>query len=174
MLGKGADALIYRFEADAVGVKHGAAQIGREAIAIDVDDINIAGVLGNAFFENLGPLVHQGVHQALDDFLTADGTPFDTPFFGVLNDQFLDNRVGPGRTITRLVSVIAGAGLLAVASLLTDTVGNRAVARACGQAVRQPLALSNAPAHVETGQVAHGKGSHGQTQVVDRAIHILG
>ena len=174
MLGKGADALIYRFEADAVGVKHGTAKIGWKAVSIDVDDINIAGALGNAFFQNLGPLVHQGVHQPLNDFLTADRPPSHPFFFGVVDNQLLNGRVGPGGTITGCVGVIAGAGLLAVASLLTDTVGNRAVARAFRQAVRQAFPLSNAPAHVETGQVAHGEGPHGQTQVVDRAIHILG
>ena len=142
MLGKGADALIHGFEANAVSVKHGTTKIGREAIAIDVDDINIAGALGNAFFQNFGSFVHQGVHQPLDDFLTADRPPRHPLFFGVIDNQLLNARVGSGGAIAGGVGVIPGAGLLAVASELTNTVGNRAVALARGQTVRQAFPLS--------------------------------
>ena len=58
MFGKGADTFIHLFETNAISVKHGTTKIGREAIAIDVDDVDIAGALGNAFFQNFGSLVH--------------------------------------------------------------------------------------------------------------------
>ena len=78
------------------------------------------------------------------------------------------------RAVARFVAVIAGAGLLAEAAHCANPVGNRAVARAFGQAVRQPLALANPPAHVEAGEVGHGERPHRQAQLVRRSVHILG
>src|SRR5690606_5190714 len=50
-----ADPCVHAIQADRVSIEHGAALMRREAVAIDIDDIDVAGALGNALFKDLCP-----------------------------------------------------------------------------------------------------------------------
>src|SRR5690606_12563639 len=62
-----ADAGVDTIQTDRVSIEHRPALMGREAVAVDIDDVDIAGTLGNALFQDLGAFVDQRVHGALDD-----------------------------------------------------------------------------------------------------------
>ena len=59
-------------QAHLVRIQHGAAAVDREAVAGDVDHVDVAGAGGDALLEDARAFVDQRVHAALDDFLVAD------------------------------------------------------------------------------------------------------
>src|SRR5580693_10713635 len=97
-------------ESDGVCIKHRAAAQNREAVAVQVDEVDVGRALCDALLENPGTLVHQRVHQALDDFAIVDVASGDADFGRVSHDHRIDGRVRPGSAIAGLVIVPTGAG----------------------------------------------------------------
>src|SRR4029450_13170595 len=61
---------------------------------------------------------------------------------------------------------------LAEASLLAQAVAHLRVAEILAPGGR--LALPDAPAHVEAGEVLHGERAHGKAKIVDDLVYLLG
>ena len=64
------------------GVVQRATAPGREAVAVDPDQIDIAAALGDAFVEQLDAFVDQHEQAAVMDFLIADGAALDAQLAG--------------------------------------------------------------------------------------------
>src|SRR6185369_554312 len=116
--------------AHGVRVEHGAAAMDGEAVAVDVDDVDIAGPEREAFLQDLGALVDEGVDAALEDLLVADRAALDAPLLGGLRDERFDLGIRHRRAAALLVAIPAGARLLAEAAHLADAVGDGGVAQA--------------------------------------------
>src|SRR5690349_629088 len=69
LLVEGGHAFVHLLQADRVGVEHRPAAIAREAVAREVDDVDVGGAQRVAFFQDLRALVHERVDLALDDLL---------------------------------------------------------------------------------------------------------
>jgi hypothetical protein len=63
-----------RWQPDAVGHEHGATLRGREAVAGEVDHVDVAGAKRNAFFKQSRALVDHAKEAALQDLVFADGS----------------------------------------------------------------------------------------------------
>src|SRR5262249_4757668 len=149
--------------ADRVGPEHRAASIDRPAVAVDPDDVDVAGADGDLFLEDLGALVDHWIEQPLQDILVGDRPPLDAHLRGAVDDDLL--HVGTGRRIALLVVfVVAGARLLPEPSELADAVGHRRLRAA---------ALADAPADVEAGEIAHREWPHRKAEVVEHAVHLV-
>jgi len=64
---KFADAVVNFFQADRVRIPHGPAAMRREAVAGEIDDVDIDGAQRVSFFQNARAFIHQRVDQAIDD-----------------------------------------------------------------------------------------------------------
>src|SRR5262249_61043571 len=97
-------------EADRVGPEHRAASIDRPAVAIDPDDIDVAGANGDLLLEDLGAFVDHRIEQALQDLLVGDRPTRDAHLRGDVDDDLLD--VGARRRVALFVAlVVPGARL---------------------------------------------------------------
>src|SRR5690606_1049025 len=107
-----ADASVDTIQTDRVSIELGPALMCRDAVAVDIDDVDIAGTLGNALFQDLGAFVDQRVHGALDDVFIGQRAALRALFLrgGFQNGRQL--RVGQRGARTLLVDVEALAGLL--------------------------------------------------------------
>src|SRR5690554_5341587 len=167
-----ADAGVDTIQTDRVSIEHRPALMGREAVAVDIDDVDIAGTLGNALFQDLGAFVDQRVHGALDDVFIGQRAALHALFLrgGFQNGRQL--RVGQRGARTLLVDVEALAGLL------TQHAGFGHLVEDGRQLVlgRQGLALTgtDGQADIQTGQVTHGEGAHGHAELAQGSINLLG
>src|SRR5687767_15076123 len=105
-------------QADLAGVMHRAAAPDREAVAGEVDHVDVAGLAGNAVFQDVRAFVHQRIDQALHDFLVGDLARRDAEFLAVVFDHLVDQLRRDRVALARCVVVPAGAGLLAEAAQL--------------------------------------------------------
>src|SRR5690606_18170533 len=71
-LGQAIQAITNRRQALAIGPGHRPADVRREAVAVEVDGVDIGTGFGHALFENLRALVDQRQQAALADFLVAN------------------------------------------------------------------------------------------------------
>ncbi len=158
-------------QADAVGVVHRPAAEGREAVAVEVDDVDVAGALGNAFLENLRALVDQREDAALDDVLLVQRLPLDALFPRRGFQHGREVGILLRGAVAGFVAVVAGTGLL------PEHAGGAELVRDGGEIQvrrqRRALALADRLADVEAGQVAHGERSHGHAEVAQRTIDLL-
>src|SRR5579883_2462513 len=115
-------------ETDSVGIEHRSAAPSREAIAGEIDDVDVARSERDALLEDLGALVDQRVDGALDDLLVGDRLALDAQPLRFRGDHLLDLGIGERRAAALLVAVPAGTGLLPVAALLADLVGQMRIA----------------------------------------------
>ena len=53
---------------DGVGIPHRTAAIGRESVAVQINDVDVDGAQRDAFLENARALIHQGIDATVDDF----------------------------------------------------------------------------------------------------------
>src|SRR5206468_10458822 len=144
-------------------IEHGPAAIAREPVAVEVGHVDVARAEGDALFENTRTFVDEGPQAALQDFIVADLPALDAAFLGTGRDDRLHLGIGLGRSASRIVAVPARACLLAKASLLAQAVAHVRVAEIL--APGGCLALPDAPAHVEAGEVLHGERSHGEAKI---------
>ncbi|MNF05843.1 hypothetical protein D3C80_2056670 [compost metagenome] len=74
-------ALQYNVEAQGLGIMQRAAAPGRESIAIDPYQVNIATALGDTFIQELDTFVYHGQNTAVVNLLVADLALDDPQFF---------------------------------------------------------------------------------------------
>src|SRR5579884_782696 len=103
-------------ETDRVGIEHRPAAPGGEAIAGEIDHVDIAGAERDAFLENLRALIHQRIDRALDDLLIRDRLARSPEALRFRDDHLLDLGVGQRRAAAFLIAIPAGIGLLAEAA----------------------------------------------------------
>src|SRR5580692_13081 len=103
---------------------HRPAAIGREAVAVEPDHVDVAGAQRQPFLEDFGTLVDQRIKTALENFAVVDRPPRNAELGSRREDQGLDRVIGLRRALALFVAVPAGAGLLAEPSLLAQTVGD--------------------------------------------------
>ena len=56
-------------QAHGIGIPHGAAARGREAIAVNVNDVDVTGAKSDALLQDARPLIDEGVDRTLYDLL---------------------------------------------------------------------------------------------------------
>ena len=89
----------------------------------------------------------------------------------VFGDELLGHAVGQRVAVAGLVAVPACARLLAEAPGLAELVGHDGLhvhARLGG------LALARGPADIQAREVAHAERAHGQAELLQRAVNLLG
>src|SRR5690606_24628256 len=138
-----------------------ATAVHREAVAEDVDHVDVAGLVGYALLQDVGGLVDQTEHQALHDRLVGDLARRDDQRLAVRLDHLHHLGIRNGVALARHVVVPALADLLAEAPLLAQQVGGLAVLEF---RVFLITALADRPADVVAGQVAHAERPHGETE----------
>src|SRR5262249_6091370 len=154
-----------------VGVPHRPAAVGREAVAVDVDDVDVAGAKGEAFLEDACPFVDQRVDDALDDLFRGHGSPNDPRAGTAFFDELLDLRVGGRRATTLGIAIPARAGLLAEPAAFAEPIRHQRHAAAFGDQVL--ILLADAPAHVEPGEVADRQRAHRHAELDQGGIDLL-
>src|SRR5439155_16580885 len=151
-------------EPDRVGPEHRATSIDRPAIPVHPDHVDVAGADRDLFLEDLGALVDHRIEQPLQDLLVGDRPARDAQLRRDVDDDLLD--VGIRRRVPLLVVlVVAGARLLPEAAELADAVGDRRLHAA---------AFADAPADVEAGEIAHREWPHGEADVVEHTVDLMG
>src|SRR5207244_2242239 len=75
-----ADAREHLAEADGVGPEHRAAAPGGEAVAVDIDHVDVGGALRDPLLEDARAFVHQRKHRAIDDLGVLDPALRDAGF----------------------------------------------------------------------------------------------
>ena len=165
-------AVVHLLHADLVRVEEGTAAVARKAIAVDPDQIDVARPERDAFLQDLRPLVDEGVDASLHDLFLGEGATPDAELTGNAFDESLDRRIGNRRAAAFLVAVEAGSRLLAEASQLADPIGDAGVAKVLRTS--RLLALPHRPADVQPREVRHRVGPHGETEVGQRLIHLVG
>ncbi len=142
-------------DAELVGVPHRAAVVGREAVAVDEDDVLVAGAQRDALFEQVGADVGQGEEQALHDLLVGDLARRDAQALGLLGEERFDLGRALRLAVALVVVVEAGAGLLAPALLLVHGVDH---GRLAAQRVR--ALLLDVVEHVDAREIEGRERAH--------------
>src|ERR1700730_3770896 len=109
-------------ETDCIRVEHRAATQNGEAVTIQVDEIDVGSALCDPLLQNLRPLIHQRIHEALDDFAIADVAPGDPDFGGVAHNHGINLGVRSGSAIAWPVVIPARAGFLSEPAHLAQAV----------------------------------------------------
>src|SRR5690606_10110570 len=102
----------YLVQADAVGIEHRPTAPSGEAIAVQVDEVDIAGALGDALFEDLCALVDQRVDGAFDDVPLFQLATLDALLARGGGKHRRQLGVFQRRAVARLVAVVSDTGLL--------------------------------------------------------------
>src|SRR6185503_8184934 len=155
---------------DRVGVEHRPAAVGREAVAGEVDHVDVGGAQGDAFLEDGRAFVDQRVDQALYDLVVTDFSWGYFYFFSVLRNYFVDGGIGNRLAVAGFVLVEALAGLLTEAALLADAVGDPRI-----DEVRALLvaALAHFPADVVARHVVHRERAHRHAELRHGGVDLL-
>mmetsp|Transcript_3296 Transcript_3296/g.9882 ORF Transcript_3296/g.9882 Transcript_3296/m.9882 type:complete len:237 (+) Transcript_3296:105-815(+) len=160
-----------------LGVEHGAALGRGEAVAEDVDDVDVGRPRGEALVQDLEALVDQREEEALEDLLLAHGAGRDA--LGLADLLHLGDDLGVDHLVAAAVDEDAAAGgldlgvrrLLAEAALLAEPV-HELVGPEVGLRlllhVTSGLALL--PEELLTHEVAQGHGPHGHAELHRRPV----
>src|SRR5665647_292353 len=151
---------LHAHQAQTVRIQHRAAAVGREAIAEDVDDVDVRSALGDAFLQDARALIDQRKDAALHDLGAADLAWRDAVLFTVRLDQRVHRRISERCTPTLFIAIPASAGLLANASLLAEPVGQQCGAGPFEFRVLGADALADGPADIVAREVTHAKWPH--------------
>src|SRR6185436_3378857 len=138
-------------QAHGVGVEHRPAAVGREAVAGQVDHVDVGSAQRDAFLEDVGGLVDERVDQPFDDFLVGNRAGLDLVFSSIFLNYFFNIRIRNRFPVGQVVLVPALAGLLPVAAELGHLVADLGIDEV------RPLdvaALADLPADVQARHVA--------------------
>src|SRR5258706_15214440 len=156
------DTVVNPFEAHGVGIPHRAATMGREAVAVDINNVDVRSAQRIALLQNARTFVHQSVEAAIRDFGGGDLALHNAGFFDPLTDEFANDRIRRGAPLV-VVFVPARAGFLTVAAEFTKAVFDERLADASHFQVT--IFFANAPADIEPREVASGEGSHRHAEI---------
>ena len=152
-------------------MEHRPAAETRKAVAVDVDDVDVAGAQRDAFLEDLRAFIDQRVNATLEDFLVADLAALDARLLRGFDDKVFDDGIRNRIAVARFVTIPAGTRFLAEAAKFAHLVRHPGITQ-----VRWPrcsLALADVPAHVEPRQVADPERTHGEAEILDDLVHLL-
>src|SRR5712692_4530560 len=153
-----------------VGIEHRPAAEPREAIAGEVNHVDVRSAKGDAFLQDSRPLVHQCENGALDDFFIGDPARGHAYLLPVCGNQLLHRRIGNGVALSRLVAIPTGAGLLSEPAQLADPVGNP---RELHLRLLNVAALADVPAHIVAGEIRNPERSHRHSPLFQRRVDLL-
>src|SRR5689334_2587941 len=162
------DAVEDILQTDGVGIPHGSATISREAVAVQVDDVDIHCAQRKAFLKYAGAFVHESIDTAIHDFFPGDLTLANAGFRCPFTDQMSDLRIRNGAPVF-VVFIPPRAGFLAVASHLTQAVSGKGVTNA--GFFKMTIFLADSPADIQACEVSDGKRTHGHAEIVKRGIN---
>src|ERR1700739_264269 len=108
-----ADAIVNFFQSDRVRIPHWAAAVRREAVAGEINDVDIDSAQRIAFFQNTRAFVNQGIDQAINNFFFGNCMLLHAGFRRPLAHVFFHRGIKNGAAIF-IILVPACAGLLAV------------------------------------------------------------
>src|SRR5690349_3817162 len=166
-IGKGFDPAQDLVQPDGIRVEHRPAAVGREAVAGEVNHVDVRGAQRDAFLEDLRAFVDQRVDEALHDFLVGNRSRLDPLLFPVVSDDPVHFGIGDGFPISRLIEIPALAGLLPEAAELRDPVAHLRIDEVGALLV---AALADLPADVEARHVAHLERAHREAPLVRRGV----
>src|SRR5262245_32415700 len=151
-------ALVDRLQPNHVRVPHRAAAVRGEAVAVDINDVDVAGPKGDPFFQDARPLVDERIDGSLDDFLRADPAPRDPPLSGDVLGELRRVQVGLPRPTSCFVAIPPRAGLLAEVALFAQAVFD--LKRLPPGRFQVSMLVANAPADIQSGQVQDRQRTH--------------
>src|ERR1700675_3259209 len=163
-------AIVHLLQANRVRVPHRTAAIRRESVAVEVDDVDIHGAKGVAFFKNARTFVDQRVDATVHDLVCRNFSLRNFRLRGPLAHELLDFGIRH-RAALVVILVPTRAGFLAEASHFAELVARECLADA--GLLEMAIFLSNAPAYVETGEIPNGERAHRHSEVIQRTIHFL-
>mmetsp|Transcript_130660 Transcript_130660/g.419028 ORF Transcript_130660/g.419028 Transcript_130660/m.419028 type:complete len:342 (+) Transcript_130660:390-1415(+) len=160
--------------------KHGTALRRREAVAEDVDDVDIRGALGEALLQDSEALVDEGEEQALDDLLIGDLASLVA--LGLTDLRDLRDDLGVHHLVAALVDEDAAAcgadlgvgRLLAEAVVLAEPI-HELVGTHVGLCLLIHISgcLALLPEELLAHQVAQAHRSHGHAELFGNTLHLL-
>ena len=159
-------------QARLVRVEHGSAAVGRKAVAVEIDDVDVRTALRDAVLDDARTFVdraHRCSARRSPASLTARAASASLLRRYLLDDR-VDLRVRDRAARARLVAIPPGAGLLAEAARLTEHVGHIGEIPV-GKFGGAPLA--HRPTDVEAGQIAHAKRAHRHAEFLQRRVDLL-
>src|SRR5215469_5341838 len=117
-----ADAFKHVLQPHSVRIPHGTAAIRGEAVAIDVDDVDIDRAQGEALLKDVRAFIHQRIHAAIDDLLLGNVALRDIRFRSPIANHAPYFRIGNGAAIL-IVLVPTCPGLLTIAADFAKAIG---------------------------------------------------
>src|ERR1700758_998703 len=161
------DTVVNPLEANRVGIPHRTAAMGREAVAVDINNVDVRSPQRIAFLQNTCTFVHQTVEATIRDFGGRDLSLHHTGFFDPLANEFANGRI---RSCAPLAAVFvpARSGFLTVTAEFTKAVFDERLANAGHFEVT--IFFANAPTHIESGKVAGGEGPHGHAEIGESLV----
>src|SRR5580704_3214793 len=164
------NAIVDFSEAHGVGVPHWSAAMGRKAVAVEIDNVNVDGAQGVTFLENAGAFIDQRVDAAIDDFFFANLSLGYASFGRPFSYQPGDFRVRNGAAVF-VIFVPASPGFLAITAHLAETVSGKSLAYS--GLLQVAIFFADSPADIETREIADSERAHGHTEIVERGIDSL-
>ena len=108
--------------AEAIGPGHGTALRGGEAVAVQVDSVDVGATGGDTLVEDLRALVDQRQQATLEDFLVGEIAPRVAQRLGNPEHQGIHLGIVLRLAAARRVAVVTGTALLAEAAQLAKAV----------------------------------------------------
>ncbi len=96
----------------------------REAITVDVHDVDIAGALGNSLFQDTCTLIDQRINHPGNNFFIADCAWLNAKSFCFGPNQRLNFRIVQAFTGLGIIAIITRPGFLAHAAHFHQLIGN--------------------------------------------------
>src|SRR5208282_1063518 len=165
-----ANSLIDLLQSHRVGMPHRPAPIGGKSVPVEIDDVDIDRPQRVSFFQNPRSLIHQRIDTTIDDLRRGNLPLRDARVRVPLPHQVGQFGIHAGAPVF-VVPVPSPQRFLAVPTHFTKTVlGERLPDSGFFQVA---VLFANAPAHVETRQIARGQRTHGHAEVDQRLVYRL-
>src|SRR5277367_3921739 len=124
-----------------------------ETVAVEIDDVDVRGAQSETLFEDAGAFVDQGVEAAVDDFVGGNLVLRCTGFGNPFRDELFNDGIGADTAIG-IVFVPACTGFLAEAAEFAKIIFGEGLTDS--GLLQMAIFFANAPADVESGEVANG------------------
>src|SRR6185369_4123875 len=164
-------AFVDDFKADLIGMEHRAAAVGREAQALQPDDVDLVRPRYHALLDEACSLIDHGIKAALEDFRIGDGAPRDAARGAVPGDEGAHLRVRQ-RAALRVVAVPARPALLPEAAEGVQLLEQVRGALARGEA--RPARLARGEHDIQAAQVRDRERSERKPELHQHAVDLLG
>src|SRR5580693_5292648 len=164
------NAIVNLFETNCVGVPHWSAAMRREAVPVEIDNVNVDGAQGITFLEDAGAFIDQRVDTTIDNFLPGNFSLGNPRFARPFSYQPGDFRISNGAAVF-VILVPASTGFLAVTAHLAETVSGKSLAYS--GLLQVAIFFADSPADIETREIADSERAHGHAEIVERGIDSL-